>query len=103
MITIKDNELLQEIDTTIENVTTIGIEVTQETAMIITDNRHIDNEHHPDNVIASEVSPDIHTNVTDQEIIINHRTDHQIINFHPINNKINRIPIHHPMPFNQCQ
>ena len=97
---IKDNVLLQETVTTIEIVIQIEIEVTQETAMITTDNLLIDNAHHQDNVIVLEVSPDIRTNVTDQETIINHHKDHQIINFHRISSRIN---IHQHMPFNQCQ
>ena len=95
---IKDNELHQETATTIE------IEVIQETAMTIIDNHRIDNEHHQDTVIVSEVFPDNRINVTDPEIVINHRTDRQIINFHPINNNTNnKLSIHQPMPFNQCQ
>ena len=97
---IKDNVLLQETVTTIEIVIQIEIEVTQETAMITTDNLLIDNAHHQDNVIVSEVSPDIHTNVTDQETVINHHKDHRIINFHLISNRIN---IHQHMLVNQCQ
>ena len=98
MIIIEDNELLQEI------VTTIEIEVIPETVTTITDNHRIDNEHHQDTVIVLEASPDNRINVTDPEIVINHRTDRQIINFHPINNNINnRISIHQPMPFNQSQ
>ena len=97
MIMIVDNELHQEI------VITIEIEVTQETAMIITDSRHIDNEHHQDNVIALEVSPDICTNVIDPETIINRRTDRRIISFQPIhNNRLNN-SIRQLTPFNRCQ
>ena len=91
---IKDNEPHQETATTIE------IEVIRETAMTTIDNHRTDNEHHQDTVIVSEVSPDNRTNVTDPEIVINHHTDRQIISFRRINN---RISIHQPMPFNQCQ
>ena len=91
---IEDNELLQETATAIE------IEVPPEIATTTTVNQRTVNEHHQDNVIVSEVSPDILTNVTDLEIITNHRTDRQIINFRHINN---RISIHQHMPFNQCQ
>ena len=94
MIMIEDNELHQE------TVIPIEIEVIQETDMTTTDNHHIDNEHHQDNVIVSEVSQDNRTNVIDPETTINRRTDRRIINFHLINN---RISIHQPMPFNQCQ
>ena len=91
---IKDNEPHQETATTIE------IEVIRETAMTTIDNHRTDNEHHQDTVIVSEVSPDNRINVTDPEIVINHRIDHQIISFRRINNKIS---IHQRMPFNQCQ
>ena len=91
---IEDNEPHQEI------VTTIEIEVIREIAMTTIDNHPTDNEHHQDTVIVSEVSPDNRINVTDPEIVINHHTDRQIINFHRTNNKIS---IHQPMPFNQYQ